>query len=130
MLIQDTAAPESGCPAGFTADDGVASLLAVAVDDLAVLVTAHTLAASPRGFTTLCQRVARTIADGAELVVRRALAQEQLSHENATLERRASTDPLTGVSNRGGWDEALVHAQLELIRADAALAVACSTSTA
>ena len=48
------------------------------------------------------------VADGAELVIRRALAQEQLSRENAKLERRASTDPLTGVSNRGGWDESLV----------------------
>ena len=79
---------------------------------------------SPRGFTSLCQRVAQSLADGAGLVVRRALAQEQLSRENATLERRASTDPLTGVSNRGGWDESLVRAQVDLARGETALSVA------
>ena len=107
LLIQDTADPAADPPPGFGADDGVASLHAVSISDLGVLVTVHAQP-SPRGFTNLCQRVARSVADGAELVIRRALAQEQLSRENASLERRASTDPLTGVANRGSWDEALI----------------------
>ncbi len=58
------------------------------------------------------------------MVVRRALAQEQLSRENASLERRARTDPLTGVSNRGGWEAQLVPAQLALSSGELSAAVA------
>ncbi len=32
----------------------------------------------PRGFTTLCQRLTRSVADAAEIVIRRALAAEQV----------------------------------------------------
>ena len=123
LLIQDTADPAADPPPGFGAADGVASLHALSISDLGVLVTVHAQP-SPRGFTNLCQRVARSVADGAELVIRRALAQEQLSRENASLERRASTDPLTGVANRGSWDEALMHAEIELARGAATFAVA------
>ena len=33
---------------------------------------------SPRGFTMLCRRLARSVGDAGEIVIRRALAQEQL----------------------------------------------------
>jgi diguanylate cyclase (GGDEF)-like protein len=123
MLIQDTSDPAADPPPGFTAADGVASLHAVQIADLGMLLTVHARP-SPRGFTNLCQRVARSVADGAVLVIRRALAQEELSHENASLERRASTDPLTAVANRGGWDDAIVDAQRELERGRAVYGVA------
>jgi diguanylate cyclase (GGDEF)-like protein len=64
------------------------------------------------------------VADGAEHVIRRALAQEALATENAKLERRASTDGLTGLNNRGGWDDALIAAQIGLARDAAATSIA------
>lgn len=123
LLIQDTADATASPPPGFGPGDGAASIHAVSIQGLGVLVTVHA-ASSPRGFTTLCQRVARSVADGAELVIRRALAQEQLTRENAHLERRASTDPLTGVNNRGGWDRMLAFARGELARGETNYAVA------
>ena len=77
--------PPSRAPSrcrGFAAADGAASVHALSIDDLAVLIIVHAQP-NPRGFTGLCQRVAASLADGAGLVVRRALAQEQLSRENA-----------------------------------------------
>ena len=123
LLIQDTADPTVIAPEGFTVDDRVASIQAVPIGDLGLLVTVHALP-RPRGFTNLCQRVARSVADGAEHVVRRALAQEALAAENAKLERRASTDGLTGLNNRGGWDEALIAAQIGLARDASAISIA------
>ena len=112
LLIQDTSEPPVA-PRGFGASEGVASIHALAIGSVAMLVTAHAQS-RPRGYTGLCRRIARSLADAAEVVIRRSLAQEHLARENASLERRASTDPLTGVSNRGGWDEAIADAQVEL----------------
>jgi diguanylate cyclase (GGDEF)-like protein len=123
LLIQDTSEAGPTAPAGFGADDRVASIHAVPIGDLGILVTVHALP-RPRGFTNLCQRVARSVADGAEHVVRRALAQETLTAENAKLERQASTDGLTGLNNRGGWDDALIAAQIGLARDEAAISIA------
>ena len=69
-------------------------------------------------FTALRRRIVRSLADGAEVAIRRALAQEQLSRENAQLERRASTDPLTALSNRGGWDGIVDTAESDLRRGE------------
>lgn len=123
MLVQDSSTADETALEGLGRGDGVASLHAVAIGELAVLVTVHAWP-SPRGFTNLCQRVARSLGDGAELVIRRALAQERLAHENAQLERRAATDPLTRLNNRGGWDESLVRAQLDLSRGQSEFALA------
>ncbi|MFL5870319.1 MAG: HD domain-containing phosphohydrolase [Solirubrobacterales bacterium] len=123
VLIQDTSEYPGAVVPGFGASDGAASLHAVAITGLAVLVTVHAHS-RPRGFTGLCRRVARALADGSEVVIRRALAQEQLTRENATLELRASTDPLTGVNNRGAWDDAIADAQVELAGGTTTVAVA------
>ncbi|MBA2489429.1 MAG: GGDEF domain-containing protein [Chloroflexi bacterium] len=60
--------------------------------------------ARPRGFTSLCQRIARAIAEGAELLVSQAQAREQLASELDLLARLIRTDSLTGSGNRHAWD--------------------------
>ena len=66
-----------------------------------------------RGFTSLCQRIGRAIAESAELLIAQAVAREQLASERDLLARVSGTDPLTGVANRRAWDhetEAVVAA--------------------
>jgi diguanylate cyclase (GGDEF)-like protein len=60
----------------------------------------------PRGFTVLCQRIGRAIAESAELLLGQAIAREALAHERDALERASRTDHLTGVGNRRHWEEA------------------------
>src|SRR5262249_44476085 len=71
---------------------------------------AHRLDA-PRGFTSLCQRIGRTVADAAELLVTQAAAREQLSAERDVLARLSGTDPLTGLANRRAWEQYAAHAR-------------------
>ncbi len=110
ILIEDAREALGEAPPGFGHEDGVASLHAVNIDQLGVLVLVYA-ASGGHGFTSLRRRIVRSLADGAEVAIRRALAQEQLSRENAQLERRASTDSLTALSNRGGWDEIVAAAE-------------------
>ncbi len=72
----------------------------------AVLVVAHA-ASHPRGFTLLCQRVGRALADAADVLLSQALAREELSAERDRFAREARTDELTGLANRIAWAEAL-----------------------
>lgn len=73
---------------------------------LGVLVVGHA-AERPRGFTELCQRVGRALADAAEVLLSQAVVREQLTAERDEFARVARTDPLTGVPNRVAWTEAL-----------------------
>jgi diguanylate cyclase (GGDEF)-like protein len=57
-----------------------------------------------RGFTSLCQRIGRAMAESAELLIAQAVAREQLASERDLLARVSGTDPLTGVANRRAWD--------------------------
>jgi diguanylate cyclase (GGDEF)-like protein len=59
----------------------------------------------PRGFTSLCQRIGRAVADASELLITQASAREELSAERDLLARISGIDPLTGIANRRGWDE-------------------------
>jgi diguanylate cyclase (GGDEF)-like protein len=107
MLCQDvTEMPDA--PEGFHHEDGVSSMhvLPIGSPAVAVMMVIH---ADPglRGFTALCQRVASEMSDAAELVVRRALAQQRLREENARLAEKVRTDALTGVASRSAWDEAI-----------------------
>lgn len=119
ILRQDTASA-TDLPEGFTRRDGVSALHARLVGEppVALLVVVH---AEPRlrGFTALCQRVARGICDGADVVVRRAIAQERLSVENERLSHRLHTDVLTGVTSRAGWEETLAVEELHRGRSGA-----------
>ncbi len=60
-----------------------------------------------RGFTSLCQRIARALAESAEPMLMQAIAHEQLSNERESFQRATHTDSLTGVGNRAAWDAAL-----------------------
>jgi diguanylate cyclase (GGDEF)-like protein len=75
---------------------------------IGAMVLAHRLDA-PRGFTSLCQRIGRTIAEAAELLVTQASAREQLSAERDALARLSGTDSLTGVANRRAWEQLQVQ---------------------
>ena len=71
---------------------------------IGAMVLAHRIDA-PRGFTSLCQRIGRTIAEAAELLVTQASAREQLSAERDVLARLSGTDQLTGVANSRAWEQ-------------------------
>src|SRR6185312_13897629 len=61
----------------------------------------------PRGFTLLCQRIARALAEAAELLLAQAITREALAAERVVLDRITRTDPLTVLANRTGWEQAL-----------------------
>ncbi len=65
----------------------------------------------PRGFTMLCQRIARALAEAAELLLAQAITREALAAERVVLDRITRTDPLTGLANRTGWEQALASLQ-------------------
>ena len=88
---------------------GLVSRYALAIGtgrDRAILVVGHG-AVRPRGFTNLCLRVGRSIADAAEVLLSQALGREELSRERDQFAREARTDELTGLANRVAWTEAL-----------------------
>jgi diguanylate cyclase (GGDEF)-like protein len=104
LVEQDLAVDE---PVGWTA--GLVSRYALAIGDGgngAVLVVGHG-AVRPRGFTSLCLRVGRSLADAAEALLSQAAAREQLRAERDLFARQARTDPLTGLGNRAAWTDAL-----------------------
>jgi diguanylate cyclase (GGDEF)-like protein len=72
----------------------------------AILVVGHG-AVRPRGFTNLCLRVGRAIADAAEVLLSQAMGREELAAERDQFAREARTDELTGLANRVAWNEAL-----------------------
>ena len=71
---------------------------------LGVLSLAHA-AVNPRGFTSLCQRIGRAIAEAAELLISQAAAREQWSRRRDRLATVSRLDALTAVANRRAWDE-------------------------
>jgi diguanylate cyclase (GGDEF)-like protein len=71
---------------------------------LGALALAHSID-RPRGFTSLCQRIGRAVADAAELLISQAAAREQLAAERDLLARISATDALTGVANRQAWND-------------------------
>ena len=71
-----------------------------------MLVVGHD-AEHPRGFTLLCQRVGRALADAAEVLLSQAAGREELAAERDRFARESRTDDLTGLANRIAWNEAL-----------------------
>ena len=69
-----------------------------------VLALGHVMA-KPRGFTSLCQRIGRAIAESSDLLLSQAVARERLATERDLLVRANGTDPMTGLANRRAWDE-------------------------
>jgi len=83
--------------------------------ELGVLTLAHT-SRQPRGFTMLCQRIGRALAEASSLVIEQALVREALNTERAELMRLAKTDGLTGIGNRLAWDEAIASESARIAR--------------
>ena len=96
--------------AGLTGrSGGLVSRYALAIGDgkdRAVLVVGHG-EVRPRGFTSLCLRVGRALADAAEVLLSQATAREELRAERDLFARQARTDSLTGLGNRVAWTDAL-----------------------
>jgi diguanylate cyclase (GGDEF)-like protein len=71
-----------------------------------LLVLLHT-AATPRGFTSLCQSVGEKVAEAAGVVVHSSVLRAELEQLVVQAEAAARRDALTGLANRLRWDEAL-----------------------
>lgn len=103
-LLEQEAAPDDALP-GIE----LVSRMALRIgreQTLGLLLVGHARP-SPRGFTTLCQRVGRSMADAAEVVLLQALAHESLARQRDKFALEARTDALTGLGNRIAWTEAL-----------------------
>lgn len=74
--------------------------------DLGALTVGHA-AGHERGFTSLCQRIGRALAQSAEQLLGQAIVHEQLQAERRGFQRATRTDSLTGIGNRAAWDAAL-----------------------
>lgn len=70
------------------------------------VLVAHT-DQGPRGFTSLCQRLGRTLVRSAGALFDAAEARERLERQASEAAQEARTDALTGVGNRLAWEEAL-----------------------
>lgn len=77
---------------------------------LGALIVGHT-DQRPRGFTLLCQRVGRALADAAESTLLQAIAHDELAAQRDRYAREALVDPLTGLGNRGAWESAIALEQ-------------------
>lgn len=73
---------------------------------LGALIVGHT-DLRPRGFTTLCRRVGRALADAAESSLMMAIAHEELAAQRDRYAREARVDRLTGLGNLVQWEEEL-----------------------
>ena len=73
---------------------------------LGALIVGHT-DLRPRGFTQLCRRVGRALADAAELSLLAAMAREEIAEQRDRYALEARTDQLTGLASRVQWEEAL-----------------------
>ena len=107
VCIQEAASAELPTPFGST--DGVLAyyLLEVKEPLHGVLLLLHTRADTARGFTLLCQSLGQKLVAAAEPLLAAALLRDRMQHELERTAAEARQDPLTGLSNRLGWVEAL-----------------------
>lgn len=106
LLRQDSDAEP--LPSPLDPEHGVRShyVLPLGSPSAGLLVLLHTVA-TPRGFTGLCQTIGEKVAEAGAVVVQSSVLRAELQslvQESQALARR---DPLTGLENRLGWDEAL-----------------------
>jgi diguanylate cyclase (GGDEF)-like protein len=95
-------------PTPFSAADGVHSyyLLELVAPARGVLVLAHTNAAPPRGFTSLCQTLGMKLVEAAQPLLAASLLRDSMQDDLTRAEADARRDPLTGLANRLAWNEA------------------------
>lgn len=99
-------------PPPLAPDDGVvAYLLHPFAEELGGGLLAVHRSESPRGFTSLCRRVAAQVADAAAVLLQVARARAVLEGQLAEIRGQLGTDALTGVASRHRWDEELTRAQ-------------------
>ena len=79
-------------------------------EPIGALIVGHT-DKRPRGFTLLCQRVGRALADASEAALLQAIAHEDLSAQRDRFALEARTDVLTGLGNRVTWEDTLTIEQ-------------------
>lgn len=94
----------------------IVSRLAVKIgsdDQLGLLVVGHA-SHRPRGFTTLCQRIGRSLAEASEMLLGQAMLKEAMTAERDRYAHQARSDSLTGLANRVAWQEALTAIQSEM----------------
>lgn len=87
---------------------------------LGALIVGHS-DARPRGFTLLCQRVGRALADASEPAILQAIAHEELAAQRDRFALEARTDPLTGLGNRVTWEDTLALEQARRERHEGSL---------
>ena len=99
-------------PAPLSSEDGVLAyyLLEVRQPLRGVLLLLHTTAGAARGFTLLCQSLGARLVEAAEPLLSAALLRDTLNEDLLRATADARRDPLTGLSNRLGWNEALASA--------------------
>lgn len=110
LVVQDSSSRP--LPAPLAPSDGVASYLALPLavaQGRGALVVVHSVDHA-RGFTALCQQLGARLADSAARLIDAASSRAQLELELTSSRHHATRDPLTGVGNRRGWDEALEQA--------------------
>ena len=103
-------------PSPLAPVDGVRShfVLPLGAPADGVLVLLHT-AATPRGFTALCQNIGSKVAEAAGVVVHGAVLRDELERLVGAAVAAARRDPLTDLANRLSW-----HEELDRIGADVA----------
>jgi len=107
VLLEPELEAEAGDALGR--DQGLVARLALPIGrprSFGVLVVAHA-ASRPRGFTNLCQRIGRSLAEVAESLLAQAISREELAAERDRFARESRIDPLTGLANRTAWEELL-----------------------
>ena len=99
-------------PAPLSSADGVVSYYLLALEEPipGILLLLHTDSSAARGFTQLCQSLGIKLVEAAQPLLSAALLRDRLRDDLARTAAEARRDPLTGLANRLGWDEALASA--------------------
>jgi len=96
-------------PAPLSSADGVVSYYLLGVEEPlpGVVLLLHTSESPARGFTKLCQALGVRLVESAQPLLSAALLRDRLHEDLERTAAEARRDPLTGLVNRLGWDEAL-----------------------
>lgn len=97
-------------PAPLSSPERVVSFYLLGIEEPlpAILLLLHTESSDARGFTQLCQSLGVKLVEAAQPLLTAALLRDRLREDLDRTAAEARRDPLTGLANRLGWDEALV----------------------
>ena len=113
LCVQDSVADPLPGPLGPGAGVRSHYVLPLGAPATGLLVLLHTVV-TPRGFTGLCRTIGAKIAEAGGVVVHGSVLREDLRRLVRQAEAVARRDPLTGLTNRLGWDEAVASADSDL----------------